>query len=223
MVWFSDLGKRTNIVLGPSHCAKCRSIANPCDELHNAHLSVLATLVLALEGALLNLVDAVSTALFLLLLGVSLHFAPVSDSREFMDACGALAYFLSLGVIAMVALVSFGLFAVERCSAKAKRKVSSHSALANLGKLPSSEEMVKALQAIGESLGKATDAERQLLVKKMSSLLSVYDINIVGQALLILSIDCELQSSSFRWHLSTRIRAKRVSQMTREIFGLSSW
>lgn len=164
---------------------------------------------------LLNLVDAVSTALFLLLLGVSLHFAPVSDSREFMDACGALAYFLSLGVIAMVALVSFGLFAVERCSAKAKRKVSSHSALANLGKLPSSEEMVKALQAIGESLGKATDAERQLLVKKMSSLLSVYDINIVGQALLILSIDCELQSSSFRWHSSTRIRAKRVSQMTR--------
>lgn len=66
------------------------------------------------KAPLLNLVDAVSTVLFLTLLAVALHLSPV-DSQSFLDAFGSIIFFFSLALITSLGCLMMGMLALQRC------------------------------------------------------------------------------------------------------------
>eukprot|EP00435_Cladocopium_sp_Y103_P063965 s9_g25.t1 len=73
----------------------------------------LQTWFLPWKVPLVNLVDTVSTSLFLMLLGVALNLTPPTGS--YLDAIGTGLYYLSLGIILLVALLCFMLVAWDYC------------------------------------------------------------------------------------------------------------
>lgn len=165
----------------------------------------LQTWFLPWKVPLVNLVDTVSTSLFLMLLGVALHLTPPTSSRSYLDAIGTGLYYLSLGIILVVALLCFMLVIWDYCL-----KRTSHLRFMNLRRLPNSERLLCGLEGVASNLAGWTAREKGLLIRTMSSTLSVYDLLVVEQALELLSIDCGLCPD---FHSSeNRIASKRDSR-----------
>lgn len=164
------------------------------------------------KAPILNLVDAISTALFLMLLAISLHLEPeISDSLSFLDSFGTFMYFVSLGVIACVSIFALGLVLWQRCS---KRELM--PSIVNLGQLRDPEEILETLLAVTGRLECKDEKEKEVLMRKMSSSVSAYDLCLVGQALDILIADCELGIVDLDSKMVGRVAAKRVSQMSKK-------
>ncbi|CAK9004860.1 unnamed protein product [Durusdinium trenchii] len=161
------------------------------------------------KAPILNLVDGISTMLFLVLLAVSLHLEPViAESILILEILGVGVYYLSLGVIVCVSILSIMLMVLKRfrCSARTNHIV-------NLGQLPDPKEMLETIEQIYFNLKAKQDMGE--LVNKMSTTLSADDLHIVQKALDILSTDCELGESVSTSRTSFyRISANRISQMS---------
>lgn len=135
------------------------------------------------QAPILNLVDGISTMLFLVLLAVSLHLEPViAESILILEILGVGVYYLSLGVIVCVSILSIMLMVLKRfrCSARTNHIV-------NLGQLPDPKEMLETIEQIYFNLKAKQDMGE--LVNKMSTTLSADDLHIVQKALDILSTD----------------------------------
>eukprot|EP00435_Cladocopium_sp_Y103_P060711 s9_g22.t1 len=166
----------------------------------------LQTWFLPWKIPLVNLVDTVSTSLFLMLLGVALHLTPPTASRSYLDVFGTGLYYLNLGIILLVALLCFTLVAWDFCM-----KRTSHVRFMNLRRLPATERLLSGLEAVASNLAGRTDQQKELLVRTISSTLLVYDIFVVEQALELLSIDCGLGPLNLHYS-QNRIAAKRGSR-----------
>lgn len=114
------------------------------------------------KAPILNLVDAISTALFLILLAVSLHLEPaVSNSLSFLDSLGTGMYFVSLGVIVCVSIFAFGLVLWQRCCSKRRLLPS----IVNLGQIRDPEEILETLLAVTGRLECKDEKEKQVLLR----------------------------------------------------------
>lgn len=162
------------------------------------------------KAPILNIVDSLSTMLFLILLAISLHLEPtLDDSLQFLDTLGIGVYYLSIGVIACVCIGSVGLLVLDRCFTKTLGK-----RLVNLGELPDAEELVLTLEVIKDSVQGKDGKVMKLLLKKMSLSMGAYDLRVVRDAFDILLDDCELRPAVSDG--GKRLAAKRISQMTRQ-------
>lgn len=169
-------------------------------------------LYLPWKAPLLNLVDGISTMLFLVLLAVSLHLEPVlPESILILEIIGLGVYYLSIGVILCVCVLSIFLMVLKRCSRSGAR---TGPRIVNLGQLPDPEEILETIEQIYFNLKAKKDVTE--LVNKMSTSLSVDDLHIVQKALNILSTDCELGGGGSS---RGRIAATRISQMSRKSFA----
>ncbi|CAK9059727.1 unnamed protein product, partial [Durusdinium trenchii] len=171
--------------------------------------------VLPWKAPLLNLVDAVSTVLFLTLLAVALHLSPV-DSQSFLDAFGSIIFFFSLALITSLGCLMMGMLALQRCC----RTEGSHIRLLNLGTPFRPADLLMLLDSMCANLMRKHEVERQTLLRKMSSGLSLYDIHAVESALKVLCVDFELLADeSVR---ESRIVGERISRMKRRTLLLHS-
>eukprot|EP00435_Cladocopium_sp_Y103_P069800 s702_g34.t1 len=144
------------------------------------------------KAPILNLVDAISTALFLVLLAISLHLeAAVADSLSFLDSFGTGMYFVSLGIIACVSIFGLALLLWQRCCLNHMLIPS----IMNLGQVRDPEEILESLLAVAGTLEGKDETEKEILLRKMSSSVSAYDLRLVGQALDILIADCIAQAT----------------------------
>eukprot|EP00435_Cladocopium_sp_Y103_P056223 s396_g18.t3 len=165
------------------------------------------------KAPVLNLVDAISTALFLILLAISLHLeSAVEDSLSFLDSFGAGVYFLSLGIIGCVCILALVLVVWQRCTKRKKLMPS----IINLGPVREPEEILEILQVIVASLEFQDGSEKEALLRKMSHSVSTYDLCLVGEALDILIADCELGILDLDRKMVGRVAAKRLSQMNKK-------
>jgi hypothetical protein len=116
------------------------------------------------KAPVLNLVDAVSTGLFLILLAISLHLEPaVEGSLSFLDSFGAGVYFLSLGIIGCVCILALVLAVWQRfCAAKRKKLMPS---IINLGPVREAEEILEILLVIVASLESQDGNQREALLR----------------------------------------------------------
>ncbi|CAK8997923.1 Ephrin_rec_like domain-containing protein [Durusdinium trenchii] len=169
-------------------------------------------LYLPWKAPLLNLVDGISTMLFLVLLAVSLHLEPVlPESILILEIIGLGVYYLSIGVILCVCVLSIFLMVLKRCSRSGAR---TGPRIVNLGQLPDPEEILETIEQIYFNLKAKKNVTE--LVNKMSTSLSVDDLHIVQKALNILPTDCELGGGGSS---RGRIAATRISQMSRKSFA----
>lgn len=114
------------------------------------------------KAPVLNLVDAVSTGLFLILLAISLHLDSADeDSLSFLDAFGTGIYFLSLGIIGCICIVALALVLWQRC-AKGKQLMPS---IINLGSVREAPEILEVLLVIVASLESLDDNEKEALLR----------------------------------------------------------
>ena len=116
------------------------------------------------KAPVLNLVDAVSTGLFLILLAISLHLeSAVEGSLSFLDSFGAGVYFLSLGIIGCVCILALVLAVWQRfCAAKRKKLMPS---IINLGPVREAEEILEILLVIVASLESQDGNQREALLR----------------------------------------------------------
>lgn len=163
------------------------------------------------KAPILNLVDAISTALFLVLLAISLHLeAAVADSLSFLDSFGTGMYFVSLGIIACVSIFGLALLLWQRCCLNHMLIPS----IMNLGQVRDPEEILESLLAVAGTLEGKDETEKEILLRKMSSSVSAYDLRLVGQALDILIADCECGVMILDSQIVGRVAATRVSQLS---------
>ena len=151
---------------------------------------------------LLNLVDTISTSLFLVLLAISIYLEPAEpESLGIVEFLGFSAYYMSMAVIVVVFFLAFALMLLKRC-----KKLRGEPRIVNLGTLPEPEEMLSKILEISSTLESQEADRRELLLKKMA-LMSSHDLFSVQMALNILCSDCELGEVSS----GGRIVAKRIS------------
>jgi len=159
------------------------------------------------KAPLLNLVDAISTSLFLVLLAISIYLEPAEpESLGIVEFLGFSAYYTSIAVIAIVFFLAFALMVLKRC-----KKLRGEPRIVNLGTLPEPEEMLSKILEISSTLESQEADRRELLLKKMA-LMSSHDLFSVQMALNILCSDCELGEVTS----GGRSVAKRISMMTRK-------
>ena len=117
------------------------------------------------KAPILNLVDAISTALFLMLLAISLHLEPaISDSLSFLDSLGTGMYFVSLGVIACVSIFALGLVLWQRCCSRRELMPS----IVNLGQVRDPEEILETLLAVTGQLECKDEKQKEVLLRTAS-------------------------------------------------------
>ena len=165
------------------------------------------------KAPLLNLVDAISTSLFLVLLAISIYLEPAEpEALGIVEFFGFSAYYLSIAVIAIVFFLAFALMLLKRC-----KKLRGELRIVNLGALPEPEEMLAKILEISTTLESQEADRRELLLKKMA-LMSSNDLFSVQMALNILCSDCELGEVTS----GGRIVAKRISNCT-EVASFSNF
>ena len=153
------------------------------------------------KAPLLNLIDAVSTALFLILLALCLHVEPLADdSVETLDAFGVAFYYCSLGVVISVVVMSAVLSMWQRCTSK-----KGELKLVNLGRVPNGGEVLEDLEQIVMKM-QDIGGKKELFVERISHLLSTYDLWTLRRAMDILLDDCGLGGAQ-----SSRVAASRRS------------
>ena len=140
------------------------------------------------KAPVLNMIDAMSTVLFLVLLALCLHLEPMADdSVQTLDTLGVSFYYLSLGVVLFSMVMSAALMIWQRCTSN-----SGELKVVNLGRVPDAAEMLGELEAIASHIQSMGFSKKELLVEKLTELISAYDLWTLRRALDILLDDCEL-------------------------------
>lgn len=129
---------------------------------------------------LLNLVDAISTAFFLALLAVAMQVSTIRSSM-FLDAFGSMLFYTSLAIIAAVGFFSLGLVALQRLCRRRSGGLPLRVVI--LGQQPQPDEMLSNLLEMATQLQSNSTILQQKLARKMTNVLSVYDLYTVERAL----------------------------------------
>ena len=169
--------------------------------------------VLPWKAPVLNLVDSVSTALFLMLLAISLHLEPLlEDSVPTLEWMGMATWYLSVFLIACVFLLSLLFLALQRC-----RGMKGELRIVNLGRLPDPAALIEELITISGALDEKSD-KLERLAKSMSKKMSPFDLTTVSKAIDILCTDCQLGTMKGSGRIAARsvrgAQSKRGSRIS---------
>lgn len=166
--------------------------------------------VLPWKAPVLNLVDCISTALFLALLAISLHLEPLlAESVATLEAMGMATWYLSVFLIACVFFLSLLFLALQRCcGSKGELRI------VNLGRLPDPAALIDELIAISGALDEKSE-KLERLAKSISKKMSPFDLITVSKAIDILSTDCQLGTMKGSGRIAARsVRSKRISRFS---------
>ena len=169
------------------------------------------------RAAILNMIDAMSTLLFLILLALCLRLEPTADgSLQTLDTLGVSFYYLSLGVVLSVMVMAAALMIWQRCTSNlGELKV------VNLGQVPDAAEIMQELEDVASQMESMRLNRKERLVEKLAKLISAYDLWTLRRALDILLDDCELgRGQSRRVAASRRSAGKsRIEYLSRDTFS----
>eukprot|EP00434_Breviolum_minutum_P020313 symbB.v1.2.017916.t1/scaffold1409.1/size120616/1 len=169
------------------------------------------------KAPILNLVDALSCCMLLVLLAVSLHLEPASEhSMDLLAILGVGFYFASIILIGLVFSIALILSLLHwwKCIQSTRSDI-----VLNLGRLPDPGTMLDDILDLGLSVEEKSSKELDLLAKKMSSRMSTYDLESVNIAINILRNDllltdeksCSLRSQTTLTSRVANVRSIRHS------------
>ena len=166
--------------------------------------------VLPWKAPVLNMIDAVSTALLLVLLALCLHLEPIADgSVQTLDLLGVSFYYFSLGVVLFSMVMSAALMLWQRCTSS-----SGELKVVNLGRVPDAREIFGELERIASRMEGMRFDKKEVLVEKLTELISTYDLWTLRRALDILLDDCELGAGQSRRLAASQRTSSRYFQQT---------
>ncbi|CAJ1447546.1 unnamed protein product [Effrenium voratum] len=168
---------------------------------------VLQVWFLPWKSPILNLVDAATVSLMVMLLATSLGLVNTAGDVALLQTCATVASCTMIGILALMLCLS-AVALVQRHALGSQQEMW----LLNLGRLPDANEVFSNLTDIGESLSEASSSNRAKEMVSRLEKLSVYDVNVVLRAMDVLADDLEMEMSrafAYSSRISMAIRSCR--------------